>query len=159
MTEYDVERDSTYAPMGPFLVECGYAQALSAELNISPVESAGFISMLASLEISLSKSETIDHITNGGIEAACYWTGKRGALVSAFEKTGILVGEHENPDNPRAIARPLHDALVKKAIDTREGNRKRKAEQRARERERERTNAVLSEARTVLDNVTRDSHV
>lgn len=121
----------TWVPFGPKLLELDAVYVLAGHMQISQVESAGYIALVIAFAIANADDDgQIDFLTDKAIESACFWTGERGALVTAFSKCGIFSGKRDSDENPLSIDPGLWRTVAGRAIDERKAARKRKAKER-----------------------------
>lgn len=123
----------TWVEYGRRLLELDEVYSLAGTLDVSQVESAGYIALLVALGLAEADDDgQVWHLTDKAIEMACYWTRERGTLVAAFVASGVLVGDRDSDDNLLRIAPGLWNDLAGKTLKQRIQARKRKQLERNR---------------------------
>lgn len=121
----------TWVEYGRHLLELDEVYSLAGVLCVSQVEAAGYIALVVALGLADADDDgQVWHLTDKAIEKACYWTGERGALVTAFVESGVLFGDRDSDENPLRIAPGLWDDLAGKTLKERIQARERKRKQR-----------------------------
>lgn len=126
---------ATWVKFGAELCELDAVYSLAGSMAISQVEAAGYIALAVAFAIAAGDDDgQIDHLTDKAIERACYWTGERGALVTAFIENGVLSGRRDSDTKPLSIEPGLWETLGGESIRKRKQSRERMQRKRDRDK-------------------------